>query len=203
MKSNPYNVVLIPPDDIADQAKRINADLRRFGTVISFQNDECVPHVSVYMLQLKDDDLAEVERRLASIAEASNSLKLVATKYRTWQRYFDAQYAKTSEIADLQHKVIEALNPLRDGMRDKDKERIKDASGAELYNLEKYGWRSVGELYRPHLITRFQAEADQSYDGMLPASQNFSGTYAKLGLFAMGDNGTAIKKLAEFPLRRT
>ncbi len=48
-------------------------------------------------------------------------------------------------------------------------------------------------------VTRFNSNEPRSILD-LPAPQEFNGAFPKLGLFEMGDNGTCIRKIAEFSL---
>jgi len=96
--------------------------------------------------------------------------------------------------------VISAINPIRDGLRENDKARLMSATGELRENLEKYGYRGVGELFRPHMtFTRF-ANGRAIDVSSLPDSHEFSGEFLTLGLFEMGDNGTCVRKIAEYKL---
>jgi hypothetical protein len=96
--------------------------------------------------------------------------------------------------------VLDALNPVRDGMREKDKTRMMEATGVVRQNLEQYGYRGIGDLFRPHItLSRLEIENDDSLEslGNLTA---YDGVFPKIGLFEMGDNGTCVRKIAEFKL---
>lgn len=202
MSSIPCNVAILPSDDLADKAITASQQLRDLGSLFTLEYGRFYPHASIYMLQLKIDDLPQAETLLAEIATKTNDLDLVATNYGQSKNFLDVEYQKTDQISNLQQAVISALNPIRDGMREKDKGRLLEATGLALENYQKYGWDSVGELYRPHLtITRF-AEPQPSAEALLPDVSSFSGQYTRLGLFEMGDNGTCIRKIAEYEFTR-
>ena len=60
--------------------------------------------------------------------------------------------------------------------------------------------RSVGEMFAPHLtITRFTDRKDIDLT-TLPNVSELSATFSKIGIFEMGENGTCIRKIAEFKL---
>lgn len=195
------DVVILPSSELSDKAVAMSKTLKPLGSLFSLEVGKYYPHVSVYMLQLKTDDISKAKKLLADIAVKTNKLTLTATRYHQTHNYFDAEYEKTEELASLQMAVVETLNPIRDGVREKDKPRMTEATGLALENFKKYGWSSIGELYRPHLtLTRFINE-QQNPEHDLPNFTEFSSQFPKLGLFEMGDNGTAVHKIAEFELK--
>lgn len=110
------------------------------------------------------------------------------------------EYARNEQTDSLQQQVITTLNPMRDSMREKDKTRMLEASGLALENFQNYGYKYVGELFRPHItFTRF-SEIQPEAESLLPELTTFDGLFTKLGLFEMGDNGTCVRKIVEFDL---
>jgi 2'-5' RNA ligase len=124
----------------------------------------------------------------------------LATRYDQKERFIDVEYTVSPELNQLQMKVINALNDVRSNMRAKDKERMLSATGMALKNFQQYGYKPVGELFRPHItLTRFNGEPDNA-SSVLPDIATFNGTFDRLALFEMGDNGTCIRKIAEWGL---
>jgi len=200
MNSIPCDIVILPTPELTKEAIASSIRLEQYGTLFILQNDTYVPHVSLYMTQLKISSLAKAKELLADIATRTSTLSLVATDYSQTEGYIDADYLRTNEIAHLQMRVIDAINPIRDGMREKDKTRMLAATGKVRENLKKYGYRGVGELFRPHMtLTRFD-DSKAIDTGTLSEPSQFSGQFIKLGLFEMGDNGTCVRKIAEFKL---
>lgn len=151
------------------------------------------------MCQIKVDNLLKVQEILSDIADHTQKFSLVATRYDQTEGYIDVEYHREA-LVSLQNEVLGAVNPLRDGLRDNDKARLADATGAIRENLETYGYRGVGESFRPHItFTRF-ADNKIVDTSELPPVGDFNGAFDKLGLFEMGDNGTCVRKIVEFPL---
>ena len=201
MTSAPYDVVILPSPELAERATLLSSQLARKGVLFTLRDGAFYPHISLYMLQLKATDLDAIKQYLAEIAEETSSLNLTASKYWQAKQFFDAEYEKSDELSQLQINVVTRLNPIRDGMRTKDVERMKEATGIAFTNLKDYGWSTIGELYRPHLtVTRFTADQDLA-SLTLPPIQEFVGEFSKLGLFEMGDNNTCVRKIAEFNLK--
>ena len=198
--SKVYDVVILPAASVQTIAEETSEEFERLGSLFTLKQGECYPHVSLYMLQLDTDSVEAVKNRLAAIASSTAPLHLRVTRYWQAMQFFDAEYEKSNEIGLLQEEVVSALNPLRDGMRPKAVEHMKEAVGLAFENFQKYGWDTIGELYRPHLtLTRFTR--DQDIDSLsLPDIGMFTGSFNSIGLFEMGDNGTCVHKVAEFEL---
>jgi len=205
MDSIPCNIVLLPNSDIAQKVTTVSQQLAPLGSLFTLRDGEYFPHASLYMTQLKVADLNTVKERLAVIAEQSSVLDLRCMRYYQAHGYIDVEYERPAALADMQMAVVNAINPIRDGMRENDKARMLTETGKVRESLEKYGYRGVGELFRPHVtLTRFANEAAIDLSSApLPQSESFSGQFTRLGLFEMGDNGTCVRKIAEFELGST
>jgi hypothetical protein len=200
MNSVPCSIVLLPNSDIAQKAITVSQQLAQLDSLFTLKDGEYFPHASLYMTQLKVADLDSVKERLAAIAGQVSPFDLTAVRYYQTQGFIDVEYQRTSTLDDLQMKVVGAINPIRDGMHEKDKVRMQTATGRARENFEKYGYPNIGELFRPHVtLTRFPEVEPK--DGLeLPPIETFSGRFTKLGLFEMGNNGTCVRKIAEFEL---
>lgn len=200
MSSLPCNIVLLPSDEIAHNAISLSEALRQYDTYFTLKGGSYFPHASLYMTQLKEDDLNKVMNILQEIAHGTTSLTVTASKFKQAHGYISLSYSRTAALDSIQSRVVDAINPIRDGLRRKDIERLATATGMERTNLEQYGYRSVGELFDPH-ITFTRLKSSEFVDSScLENEQQFNGSFTKLGLFEMGDNGTCVRKIAEFNL---
>jgi 2'-5' RNA ligase len=85
-------------------------------------------------------------------------------------------------------------------MREKDVAKMQDATGVMLENFKKYGYPAAGTLFRPHItLTRLKDHKPEITE-LLSDVRTFDGTFDRVGLFEMGDNGTCIRKIAEYGL---
>lgn len=201
MNSIPCNIVLLPTTDLAQKAIQSSQKLEQFGSLFTLKDGAYFPHASLYMTQLKTADLDTVKELLAHIAAQASAFDLSAVHYYQAHGYIDVEYNRTALLDQLQIDVIEAINPIRDGMREKDTVRMRTATDIVLENFQKYGYPNVGELFRPHMtLTRFSDGESKEVIDVLPPVSDFGGQFVKLGLFEMGDNGTCIRKISEFEL---
>ncbi|HEY0010565.1 MAG TPA: DUF1045 domain-containing protein, partial [Candidatus Paceibacterota bacterium] len=160
----------------------------------------CVPHLSLYMLQLKADGLAEAVERLSLIAARTPQVTALAGHYHYSHDYLAIEYAKSDALIAVQEEVISALNPLRNGLRENDTVRLATVRGEERSNILEYGYRSVGSLFKPHLtFTRFMGDQKTILDS-LPPKETFNGAYDALGIYEMGEHGTCMRLVTSWTL---
>lgn len=200
MSSLPCDVVILPNNELAEKAMAASQRLAPLGSLFTLEIGKYFPHASLFMLQLKEDDIEIVKSLLAEIASKTDKLNLKASNFDQAHAFIDVEYARNEQIDALQQQVIAALNTVRDGMREKDKARMLEATDLALENFQNYGYKNVGELFRPHItFTRFNEEQPTA-ESLLPKISIFDGSFTKLGLFEMGNNGTCVRKIAEFDL---
>ena len=195
-----YDVVVLPAETLASKAIAASQSLSHFDSLFVLGANTYYPHVSLYMLQLKSADIEYAKLLLSDISNRTLRLSLQAIRYDHSHAFVDAEYQLTSELDSLQRNVIVALNPLRDGMRDKDKARMLQASGLAHENYQAYGYKQVGGLFRPHItFSRLKQENPQALD-LLGDISNYRGEFPRIGLFEIGANGTCVRKIGEWDL---
>lgn len=197
----PCDVVILPSEELAEKAIVASKLLETHGSLFTLEIGKYFPHASLYMLQLKEADLERVQEVLAGIAAEFDAPSLSAEGFYQAERFVDVEYGKNEQLARLQQQVIAALNPIRDGMRAKDKARMLEATGLALANFEQYGYKPVGELFRPHITFTRLSEEKADAEMVLPALNGFDGTFTRIGLFEMGDNGTCVRQIATWDLK--
>jgi hypothetical protein len=205
-----YDVVLLPAAAIGAAAVSVSKEqLARFGTEFTLADGPPFPHLSLYMAALTPANAARAADALAGIAAATTAIDLTAVRYShdAEQGMFEVTYANGRPVDRLQRAVLDAVNPLRSGLRDRDAvgrplaEWLPQTSGETRRNLDRYGYDEIGGLFRPHLtFTRFRQRDFQVDRTTLPPWTAFSGSYPRLGLFEMGAHGTCVRSVAEFPL---
>lgn len=200
MGSLPCDVVILPNDKLANIAISASQKLASLSGLFTLEVGKYFPHCSLFMLQIKASDLERVKSLLAEIASKTEVLNLKASRFDQTHGFINVEYTRSEQTDSLQKQVIATLNSIRDGMREKDNARMLEATGLALENFQNYGYKYVGELFRPHItFTRF-SETQPEAENLLPELSTLNGSFTKLGLFEMGDNGTCVRKIAGFDL---
>ncbi|MDX2775791.1 DUF1045 domain-containing protein [Streptomyces caniscabiei] len=201
----PCDIVLLPSHDQAELAVQASQTLAHQGSLFTLDNQHFYAHASLYMFQM---DVAQQDRcvvALERLAQQTSAQQLQQDGYfyqdsGHGKGYVDVAYRRNDEVDALQERVIAMFNELRAGMRESDKKKMTDATGLKLENLQKYGYPAAGELFRPHItLTKFPIEIEPDLSGLPPATI-FDGMFTRLGLFEMGQNGTCVRKIAEYRL---
>ena len=204
MNSISCDIVLLPDEALAGKAVTASQILSRFDPLFTLEIGAFYPHMSLYMFQLRTDDISKVARELHTIARSQTVITGIASNYCLGTGYalgyIDSELEVTEELLNLQKNVIEAVDPIRDGMRQSDITRLSTAKGAALYNLQKYGYPAVGKLFRPHItLSRLKSHVPE-VTSFLPPIGSFTGNFDRIGLCEMGENGTCVRMIDEFSL---
>ncbi len=201
----PCDIVLLPDNAQSALALQASQLLAPQGGLTVLDNQNFYAHASLYMFQMALDNVETCVAALQKLAANSTPQQLAQAGYYYLDSgfgkgYVDIGFSQNTAVNDLQHRVIAVFNELRSGMRESDKNKMSDASGLKLENLQQYGYPSIGELFRPHItLTKFPAEIEPDLS-VLPPASGFTGGFARLGLFEMGANGTCIRQIAAFEL---
>lgn len=201
----PCDIVLLPAQDQAELAVRASQALSPQESLFNLDNHDFYAHASLYMFQM---DIENQERCISALQQLAAQTAVQRLKQDGYfyqdtghgKGYVDVAFERNNVVDSLQERAIATFNSLRAGMRESDKAKMADASGVKLVNLQKYGYPAAGELFRPHItLTKFPVELTPDLSA-LPPVETFSGVFDRVGLFEMGQNGTCIRKIAEFSL---
>jgi 2'-5' RNA ligase len=201
-KSKPFNIVIVPPKEISRSAIKLSRKFKGLKSLFVLNQKNKFPHLSLYMLELPLKNISKVKKILEEIAKRAKPFKMESLKYRHEKHGFlDIYYRRPAELKKFQTEIVEAINPLRRGMmRKKDLARLLDLNKNEQKNLKKYGFRSVGSEYHPHLtLTRLKRYDKTVISGLKPPK--FSFEVKRIGLFYLGDNGTCRQPVKRFDLK--
>lgn len=194
MNVKDYNIALIPSEDLIAKSIKVSQSLEHLGTAFTLSFEAFIPHISLYMLRLDGSGKDQVKALLTEFAPKASGLSLRAKTYYTTARFFEVQYEVGDELVDLQNKVIAACSPFRIGMLASAERSLLKAEGVARANIVEYGYKYIGEFFRPHItLTRFVEDQPANILD-LPIINIFNGTSVGLGLYEMDQNGACIKR---------
>ena len=193
----PCAIVLYPTKKLSERADKKHQDLQAQGSFATTGNYDA--HLSLYLLQLDTNNIEEVEDILKKFASSNRVVSLSAKGVRQGGGWVDVEYTRNDIIDDIQLNVIKNINPLRSGLREKDKKTIGTATSSQLENLQKWGYRNTGDEFTPHVtLARFN---DKDIQVKIDINlQEFDDQFTSIGMFEMGDYGTCVRKFFEIPL---
>ncbi|MCA9382217.1 DUF1045 domain-containing protein, partial [Candidatus Dojkabacteria bacterium] len=160
------------------------------------------PHITLYSPEFPIHNIANLKSEVVDIASTVNRLKLKLNPIATKQDgYIGLRIENTTEIHSLHKKVVDKLNPFREGiLRNKysDRTRLVNFTSEQLSNIHSYGYPDVMKLYDPHItITKLIHNEDSEQVDNLVKPNLIISSAEKLGIFEMGEHGTCIRKLEE------
>ena len=200
MDTRTYDVALVPDEFLATKAIEASEELRQFGSRFTLDGTEYYPHLSLYMLRIQPDELAQLQHVLKSLAQEITVTALSATAFCQKRGYIDVEYQKTPELEALQTRVLQIASSFRSGLLPHDAASLSSSTGMALESLETFGYKYTGELFRPHLtLTRLQDERPVPLSALGRIDQ-YHGAFAQLALFELDDDYACVRRLASYSL---
>jgi 2'-5' RNA ligase len=117
MSKKAVDVVLLPDEAMTEDAIEANAELvKKFGKKIALNKKNCLPHISLAMGCIDEEDIASVERILRSIAKECSLGDLIISGVRSTgnsagEKVSAFEVEKTEELQLLHKTVMEKLAP--------------------------------------------------------------------------------------------
>ncbi|NRQ40567.1 hypothetical protein HII36_53490 [Nonomuraea sp. NN258] len=207
-----FDVVLLPPPEVNARSIHLSRQCASLApTEFVLREEGTYPHISLYMANFTPAQCRDAVDRLRDISGRTGELLLEAEHFSGNEHgMFELFYRRSEAIVRLQEELIDALNPLRTGLRRLDPvgrilaEHRLTAPPVARANLDRYGYDEIGELFRPHITLTRTRRRDERFDpAVLPAPESFTGTYRTLALCTMGEHGTCTDLIETFELPAT
>ena len=200
------DVVLLPPEEIMDEAIEINqALIKTFDKKIVLNKENCFPHISLAVGCIMEEDIPRIDDVLKGIAESFSPMMLTRIHVETIQtgeKVSGFEIEKTKDIQLLHEKVMDGLSSCfigdisRDMIYASSDERIDDFT---LQWISNYSEKASYENFFPHITLGFGELGAEDVKIRLPLQFKA----AKLALCHMGNHCTCKKiittRLHRFP----
>jgi 2'-5' RNA ligase len=202
MQSESLNIVIYPPKEINQKAIAISKQLKKNGNLFILDDLNYFPHVSIYSSDFPLRNIPKIRKALRDFAAETKPFRLTSIKNRQNKKGFvDVVYRRSRGVRELQKNIIALLNPLREGLlRPRDEARMSQLREVERRNVRRYGYRSVGSEFFPHVTFTRLEKYDKSAFSKIEKS-NFSFNVEEMGLFYLGQHGTCRKLIEIFKLK--
>jgi 2'-5' RNA ligase len=199
MGKKAVDVVLLPDEAMTGKAIEANAELvKKFGKKIVLNKENCLPHISLAMGCIDEEDIASVERILQSIAKECYLGDLTIYGVQSagnsaGEKVSAFKVEKTEGLQLLHETIMERLEPYLG--TDVTAEEIKDEEVAEttLLWIKNYREKSSFAKFFPHITIGY---------GELSSLPAFPIKFAasKLALCHLGNHCTCRRVLASVEL---
>lgn len=165
MKKIFISITLLPDKEMNSLVLTLNKELgEKFRLHEVDSNESEFAHISLYNATFPEHNCDVVQNSLREIFENIQSIELVPERINIKSRFVSVVFEKTLTLADLQDKILETLNPLREGLlQSKYTEKSEYYSQEELLNAHTYGYPFCKDQFSPHMTI---AELENAVDGM-------------------------------------
>ncbi len=199
MGKKAVDVVLLPDEAMTDKAIEANAELvKKFGRKIVLNKKNCLPHISLAMGCIDEEDIAAIEGILRSIVTRSSLGDLTILGVRVsensaGEKVSAFEVGETKELKSLHETIMERLEPYLG--RDVTAEEIGDEEVAEttLLWIKNYREKSSFGKFFPHITIGYGEVSN-----LPPFPIKFAAS--KLALCYLGNHCTCRRVLASVEL---
>lgn len=193
------DVVLLPDEAMTEKAIEANAELvKKFGKKIVLNKKNCLPHISLAMGCIDEEDIASVERILPSIAKEYPLGDLMVlgaqtSKNAAGEKVSAFEVERTEELQLFHETIMERLGSYLSG--DVTAEEISDDEVVEttLLWIKNYREKSSFAKFFPHITIGYGEPSN-----LPPFPIRF--TASRLALCHLGNHCTCRRILASVEL---
>ena len=193
------DVVLLPDEAMTARAIEINAELvKRFGTKIELNRENCLPHISLAMGCIEEGNITAIGKVLEKIAIETSLPDLKVVGVRTSENFKGEKVSvfeveKTRRLQSLHEKVMDKLTPYLSS--DVTEDMIyggEEVARTTLLWIKNYREKSSFENFFPHITIGYGQIENLSLPMSFAAS--------KLALCHLGNHCTCRKILVSIGL---
>ncbi|MEW6709287.1 MAG: 2'-5' RNA ligase family protein [Candidatus Riflebacteria bacterium] len=168
--------------------------VQRFASQIDFKQN-IKPHLTLFMgffpeINPVQKELLDLNQSFAGFDVHLQGFRLTSEGYLFW----DAE--EQEELQLLHEKVLESLNPLRNGLiREKFNQSFDSYLPVEQENIKKFGFPWVKHLFNPHLTLAKISEPVnrvEILDALKHLCEKSSFSVKCIMLGRVGENGTVL-----------
>lgn len=194
-----YDIVIIPPQEITDQAVALSQALAPLGTFFVLDGVSRHPHLSLYRVPFHESDLPTVISAIEDIAHSTAPFLLTqGTYYPDQGVWVGVRYVADKALFDMHTVVINAVKQYRvieDDARYSD--RWAEMSKEQRKNILECGWADAYTRYSPHISFTKLKKPRADVLAHLPQKE-FSFIADHIGLYELGSHETGDRLIADF-----
>jgi 2'-5' RNA ligase len=199
------NIAIKPPEKVAEKVMAANSETgNKYKVDFALDGINYYPHLTLYHVECPEKNLENIFQTLEKLLPKLGRIKLAFREVGREQISVSVYFSLSQEIRDFHEKIIEKINPLRDGrIRDKYRElgQVSNLTSEQKENILKYGHPELMNLYKPHItIARLEDEvtAEKAVNEIKWEASEF--IVDKISVFRSGKHGTCVEIIKEFSL---
>ena len=195
------DIVLLPPPEIMNLCFEFNKEIiARGGDITIFDRETCIPHISMLMGVVEEEDLPSIVADLQSLAHDTKPLslsieELLLTQIPNWYNNYSFTLSKLESLRELHHEIFSKL--LNKFSFDPTLETIYPDPLPEeitLWRIRKFAERSDFTKFSPHITLGVGGDAELSFVW----KREF--ITSQIGIYHLGNYCTCAKELSRIDL---
>ena len=178
MGKKAVDVVLLPDEAMTEEAIQANTELvKKFGKKIVLNKKNCLPHISLAMGCIDEEDIASVERILRSIAKECLLSDLTISGVRNTgnsagEKVSAFEVVETKELQLLHETVMERLSPYLSSDVTSDMVCAEgEVEESTLLWIKNYRGKSSFGKFFPHITIGYGELSNHSFAMKFTASR--------------------------------
>ncbi len=158
------SITLIPEYKTEDCVLKLNENLiKNFSIKKIEEGVKNYAHISLYNANFPEHNMYIIENIIKDISENISIINLLPERLNIKSKFISVVFKKTPEIEYLQNKIIDLLNPLREGMlKSKYIEKAEFYSERELFYAKTYGYPFCKDEFIPHMTVAEMNDIENS-----------------------------------------
>lgn len=204
-KHQPYDVVLLPPANISQNAINLSLGLaRKLPLEFVLDGKNRYPHLTLFQIEVPDHNIEEVKKKLRELFASQRPIisKLLNFSNHGTFIFWDCQV--TTELQIMHELVLKTIEPLREKLMVSIV--IKSHSSftkKQKIQLRRFGAIGLLEDYHPHItITRLKHKGDvQMAKAELSGIKITAIQFEQAALGKLSDHGTLTEIIEIYKLK--
>jgi 2'-5' RNA ligase len=206
MESCSVNVVAIPSKEAQTAARNLGRLLDGFDNYYTLSESKYIPHATIYQAQYPKKNIDNLRKTIGALCAESKPFEAVTSDYLDHHGYIWWNIEKSPEFVSVHKSVLENLNPIREGLilphlTPSGYVTSEKFTKEEAYNVKKYGTVIVDKLFNPHFTLAKLKGFEGNIDEVLGVPRKFSFNVSELSIGEMGNHGTLLKIIDNYPLK--
>lgn len=146
------NLVLLPDSSTNHKLILLSQQLGcQLSTKYTLGTEGYPPHLSLYSALYPKSNIDRIITNLTASLSDTKSFPITLGSFSNFSGYIFYNAVMTSEIRDLHDRVVDMLNPLREGLISEDQKGLVGLTQEQEKAIEEFGYVSVGANFMPHI----------------------------------------------------
>lgn len=197
------NIAIVPDPRIQEKALRLSELLsRKFDTHFVLNTKNLIPHITISQARYPERNLGKVidiVREQIKVEPFKVNLDTFDVRYGQFV-FWNAE--RTSSLAAFHQQIVDATNPLREGLVIEHVAAMEGLSPEDVSDRERYGALLIGHHYQPHItLTRLkQPTSVEEITRFIGKGEKNQFNVEKIIVGYLGNHGTVNGIIEEIPL---